>query len=178
MTEWIAASASLVVATTAVLLTYRTNRRLSQRQDQLARINLQLEQFYGPLLTLSSVSNAAWDVLIRTYRRERVAFLEGGTVTEEDRDVWVQWMQGVFMPANRRIYEVLVTKAHLLAAGDDMPQSLLDFCVHVAGYEIVMKQWERGDYSRLISLIDYPTQPFLEYVRSSFAALVLRVRSG
>src|SRR5262249_16273891 len=129
------------------------------------------EQLYGPMLALSSVIDACWALLMHTHRPHRLAFFDGGPITEADREVWVRWMETVFMPANRQIYELVVTKAHLLVLGDDMPQCLLDFCAHVAGYEVVLKQWEQGDYSTLLSPIEYPTRALFEHVRTSFTAL-------
>jgi hypothetical protein len=50
---------------------------------------------------------------------------------------WIAWMRTVFMPANRTIHELIVTKTHLLD-DDEMPAVLLAFLAHVSGYEVTM----------------------------------------
>jgi hypothetical protein len=168
VTAWITAAASVLVALLAGLLTYRNNQRLGLRQDQLARVNAQLEEFYGPLLALSQASNRAWLAFRRRYRPGGPYF--DGTETEADRNNWVHWMREVFIPTNRRIYEIIVTKAHLLD-DDEMPPCLLDLCAHVAGYEAMVKRWDKGDTTELTSLLNHPSEPFLQYVSESFARL-------
>ena len=94
-------------------------------------------------------------------------------MTDEQRAVWARWIGSVFMPVNKRSYEVIVTKAHLLE-GEEMPQCLLDFCAHVAGYEAILNSWDNGDYSVVGSLLDYPGAPYLDYIRETFVALKKR----
>lgn len=174
MTVLITAVASVAVALVAGLLTYRNSRKLGLRQDQLARVNLQLEELYGPLFALSQASNAVW-AAFRERHQHGMAYVADADLTQEQRELWTHWIANVFMPVNRRIFETIVSKAHLLE-GDVMPQSLLDFCAHVAGYEAVITRWAEGDYSTIGSLLDHPGEPFLTYVKESFVALRQRQR--
>jgi hypothetical protein len=50
------------------------------------------------------------------------------------------------MPGNRRIHELILSKADPLVE-NDMPQVLLVFCGHVLAYEVVLTRWEEGDFS-------------------------------
>lgn len=172
MAALITAIASVLVALVAGLLTYRNSRKLGVRQDQLARLNAQLEELYGPLFALSQASTAVFTAF-RERHEHGPAYVPGAELTAEQREVWAQWMTTVFMPINRRSYEIIVTKAHLLE-GDEMPKFLLDFCAHVAGYEAVLQRWEDGDYSDVGSLLDHPGEPYLHYIRDSFVTLKKR----
>jgi hypothetical protein len=173
MTAWITAAASVLVAVGAGLLTYRNARRLHQQQAQLERINAQLGELYGPLLALAATSDAAWQAFRGVFRPDSYFAVSGQDLSDEERMAWVRWMKIVFMPANRRAYELIVTKAHLLT-GQDVPKCLLDFCAHVAGYQVVVDQWENGDYSRLTSFIDHPRKAYLDYIAESFVELKRR----
>jgi hypothetical protein len=79
-------------------------------------------------------------------------------------------MRLVFMPANRRMVALIEGRSDLLE-GDEMPRVLLDFCAHVAGWEVTLKQWESGDYSRMLSIIDHPGAAVSTYVADVFRAL-------
>ncbi|HEU5471806.1 MAG TPA: hypothetical protein VFV67_14240 [Actinophytocola sp.] len=172
MTAVIAAVSSVLVAVLAGLFAYLNSRAASVRQDRLARVNAQLEELYGPLFALSQASNAVW----RTFRERHrfgMVFVPAAELTEEQRQVWVRWIRDVFLPMNRRAYEVIVTKAHLLE-GEEMPRCLLDFCAHVAGYEPVVRGWEDGDIAEIGSIVDHPGSTYLDYVRETFATLKKR----
>jgi hypothetical protein len=84
-------------------------------------------------------------------------------------------MRVVFTPSNRRIVQLIEEHSHLLE-DDDMPQVLLDFCAHVAGYEVTITDWDRGDYSVLVSIIDHPGSVLPRYAASRFTDLKTRQR--
>jgi hypothetical protein len=52
-----------------------------------------------------------------------------------------------------------------------MPQCLRDLCAHVAGYQLISKKWENGDYSENMSLVAFPGAELLNYVAKSYNAL-------
>jgi hypothetical protein len=170
VTAWITASISVLVAVGAALLAHRNAMQLHQRQGQLARVNAQLEELYGPLLALGTANNAAWAAFRSVFRPDSHYAVSGQDLTEDERSTWLRWMKIVFMPNNRRAYEIIVSRAHLLT-GSDVPRCLLDFCGHVAGYEVVVAQWEQGNYSQLTSYIAYPGNAYLDYIAESFAQL-------
>jgi len=82
-------------------------------------------------------------------------------------------MRVVFTPSNRRVVQLIEDHSDLLD-DDDMPQVLLDFCAHVAGYEVTLNKWDHGDYSVLTSLINHPGTALSEYAPSTFASLQAR----
>jgi hypothetical protein len=89
--------------------------------------------------------------------------------TQEQKEEYQLWYTTVFMPINRRMYELVLSKADLLVE-EVMPPVLLQLCAHVAGYEITAKRWERGDYSEHLSVIPFP-QDLGRYAQESFRSL-------
>ncbi len=169
---------TLVVTTvTAILLalvgyiaTYINNIRTTQRAERLARVNKQLNEFYGPLFALSQANDIAWQKFRDEYSPQGAFFSKIDPPTDEELQVWRLWMQTVFMPSNLRMYEIIISKADLLIE-KDMPQCLLLFCAHVAAYQPVLEKWETKDYSEHTSLINYPTKELLDYCDKSFEGL-------
>ncbi|QKW14261.1 hypothetical protein [Verrucosispora sp. NA02020] len=172
MTTFIAASVSLAVAAIAGVATYLNTRIMNQRQESLRRINTQLEELYGPLLSLSSTSQATWRVFRSVFKPELKVDITAN-LSSKEMDLWIAWMSQVFMPANRNSVEIIASKAHLIV-GDSMPDCFLDFAAHVAGFEVVVKQWESGDRSTLTSIIPHPRDPYHDYIRGSFLELKKR----
>ena len=68
------------------------------------------------------------------------------------------------------MYELVLSKSDLLIE-TEMPQCLRDLSAHVVGYQLVMKKWERGDYSENLSLLAFPQTDLLNYVTASYNAL-------
>jgi hypothetical protein len=73
--------------------------------------------------------------------------------------LWRAWVTNVFMPANRRMREVIVDRADLLR-GDTMPEELIAFCAHVATLEELIARWDRGDVSVSTPIYAYPGASF------------------
>jgi hypothetical protein len=73
------------------------------------------------------------------------------------------------MPGNRRLREVIVSKADLLI-DNDLPACLTAFCAHVSGWEVALRRWEDGDHSITGSAIPFPAE-LDEYARTSFLTL-------
>jgi hypothetical protein len=170
MAAWLTAVSGLLVAALGATLAYVNAQRLAQRQARLERVNRQLEELYGPMLALSEASSSSWKVFRAHYRPGGSFFDDGPPPTSEEKGAWIMWMNTVFMPANRAVYQLIVTKTQLLD-DDDMPPELLAFLAHVSGYEATMAAWKDGDHSRLTSLIDHPGEAFTEYAQTTFSTL-------
>ena len=163
----IAASASVAVAVITYLLTYLNSKRLSKWQDGLARTNAQLQQFYGPLLSLAETSERSWNLF-----REKYGLPDGGPevdISQEHRDLWILWVTNVFQPANSQMLHIIVDRADLLI-DNSVPPCLLDLCAHTSGYEVTIKQWQSGDYTDMYSIAYWPSG-LLDYLRASFELL-------
>jgi hypothetical protein len=170
---WVTAVGGISVALVAGLFAYFNSRRSSERQARLDRVNRQLEELYGPALAHAHASATAWLVFRSNYRPGGYFFEPDAALSDEERNAWVAWMKFVFMPSNRAIYQLIISKTHLLD-DDDMPPPLLAFLAHVAGYEVTLAAWAEGDYSQLTSLINHPGGSFQEYLANSFSKLKRR----
>lgn len=173
---WIAAVTAAVVALLSAFLSYLTTRRLSLRTNQLAFIERQLGELYGPLLALSKASGAAWSEFQRNYGVNRLEHpTEPATPTDEYVRAWRYWVLNAFMPINRKMFDIILAKTDLIQ-GEEMPVSFIDFCAHVAGYEVTLAQWADNDYSNLASVINYPSQALRDDIDETYRALKRRQR--
>lgn len=163
----ITASASVVVAVLIFVGNQIAQRHSELRQALLARVNAQLRELYGPLFALVAVNERIWRVMRESYLpssdQRAIGVLSAGQSTQ-----WQMWLSEALMPANRRMRDVIVQHADLLV-DDGMPQVLQDFCSHVASYEVLLAQVDRTLAER--ALVRHPGDPFVDYVRASYAAL-------
>lgn len=167
MTPWIAACGTIVAALLAALFAYRNAQNLHRAQERLKRVNSQIAEFYGPLFAISEASEAAWVALRLQLRPDGGFFVSD--LNEIERQLWKDWILSVFVPANRKMYDVIVANAHLLI-GEEMPPELHKFCAHVACYEVIIHRWERGDDSELSAAIVFPAE-VRPYIRKAFHQL-------
>jgi hypothetical protein len=170
MAPWIAAIISLAVALVAAISAYWNSRLLARRQDSLRRINSQLEELYGPLLALAFTGDAAWKAFRSKFKPDTKYAVTGHELTDEERALWIRWMTHVFMPANRLSVELIRSKAHLML-GEAMPACFLEMAAHVAGWEVVIKQWEEGNFSELTSILPHPRERYHDHITDAFSTL-------
>ncbi|MET7658389.1 hypothetical protein ABZT45_28075 [Streptomyces sp. NPDC005356] len=159
----ITASASIVVAVLAFLLSQRSQIRQERRQARLTRVNSQLRDLYGPLNTLIAANEKIWESLRATTlpaRDERSPDL----ATSD----WLRWRDQVLMPTNRRIRDLIVEHADLIIE-TDTPKPLLNFCAHTLSLEVTIAQEAEGEKRR--ALIEHPGEDLTVYVRDSFTHL-------
>lgn len=159
----ITASASIIVAVLAFLLTQQAQLRQERRQARLARINSQLRELYGPLNTLVDSNERVWDSL-------RSSFLPPQSERDPavDSSEWRKWRDEVLIPTNRRMRDLITENADLIIESE-VPHSLGDFCAHVLALEVSVL--EEGEGVRRRALIGHPGDEFVFYVHSSFARL-------
>ena len=161
----IAFVSAVALALLGYLATYGNNLILERRKARLERINQQLSDFYGPLLALVASTN----LLFQRWRQTEFKLQSWANASEQDKEQWRMWMSTAFMPLNRRMAEIITTKAHLIEE-DHMPPELLAFCAHVSAYEVLLQRWANGDLSRMIPYILFPT-PIIRYAEESFGRL-------
>jgi membrane protein YqaA with SNARE-associated domain len=63
----IAAIATILAVFIGYVLTHRSSQRLQQRQDELARVNRQLAELYGPLFVMIESGGVAFDAFCERY---------------------------------------------------------------------------------------------------------------
>lgn len=161
---------TVLLAVTGYAVTYQNTLRLTRRKERLDRVDRQLRELYGPLYALMESADKSWRAFRVQIERPTGSFWDADTPpTEQERAAWRLWMRHVLMPLNLRIEAVLVERADLLE-GNEMPASLLDLLAHIAAYKAVLRGWEEGDYSRHISVIDYPIEAN-RYVKREYLKL-------
>lgn len=65
---------------------------------------------------------------------------------------------------------MIINKAHLLIE-DEMPECLLRFCAHKAGYDVLIERWKQGDYRDHLSVVRHPGNELHNYLQQSFTTL-------
>ncbi|WP_027342074.1 hypothetical protein [Hamadaea tsunoensis] len=165
------AGTTVSVAVLGFLFTYFHTRRLQGRSDRLSRVNRQLTELYGPAFSLSDSTRISFESFCAKYDDVRQLKDDQEQLTVEQRSAWQAWMTIVFQPSNKRIYEILMTKADLLV-DETMPACISEFCSHVTSYDVVMAGWENGS-QELFAAIDYPPD-FTTYVRNTYTSLKRR----
>ena len=174
MDAWVGVFGGVLVAVVGALLAYFNTQRTNRRHARLDRVNRQLEELYGPMLAQAEASARGFTTFRARLRDGKpYMFTEQDPLTVRERDIWEVWMRQVFMPANRTVYDLIVTKTHLID-DDVMPEPLIHFLAHVKGYEVTMAAWDIGDYTHLTSTVDHPGREYDEYLRESFARLKKR----
>jgi hypothetical protein len=175
-----AALVGVVVAAIGYLVKYSTDLRLQQRNDRLERINLQLGEFYGPLLALTQSSEESWRAFRRRHRPPGDAsyWRSDPPIAEDDVLAWRLWMTTVFMPMNQRMTDLVLGHADLIEE-PEMPSCLLALCAHVGGYQAIIEEWgreqETGDISLArednISVVNFPGRELADYAVAGFSRL-------
>ncbi|MFF0065605.1 hypothetical protein ACFYRC_29420 [Streptomyces sp. NPDC005279] len=160
------------LALVGYLATYLNGVRLAQRQARLARVNLQLSDFYGPLFALMEANSRTYDSFSERYARPdgRDPFNHDIPPTEHELAEWRTWATTVFIPNIQAMRDVVVTKADLLIE-QEMPPALLQLCAHVSGYEITAARWAQGRYEEHLSVISFPGRELRDYTRERFTRL-------
>ncbi|HTI24074.1 MAG TPA: hypothetical protein VL652_23955 [Kutzneria sp.] len=168
MISWIAPSATIFAAVVAALLAYLNNNRMHRSQERLKWTNAQLGEFYGPLFSLSQAGEAAW-LEFRNQVAPGAEYLFAGELTETQKEEWRRWMTSVFMPINRRMHELIISRSHLLV-GDEYPPQFVAFCAHVAAYEVILFRWSLGDHSVINSTMRFP-QDYRQHIAQVYTQL-------
>jgi hypothetical protein len=152
------------------LVKYFNDVSITKRKDKLDRVNHQLKDLYGPLLSLTNSSNTAWVKFRSIYRNYNPAYFDSrNPPNEEEMKVWRLWMTTVFFPIVDKKYNIIIDNTDLIIE-DHFPKCLEDFCAHVNTYRPVLEKWKNGDYSEHVSLLGYPKE-LNSYFQSVFDKL-------
>lgn len=176
-TAWLTASTAIVVAIVTGSISYLTSRRLHRKQSELARVDRQLSELYGPLYALSRSSDFSWVTFRQNHGADRLAYFDvEADVSPDEIESWCEWMTHVFMPVNRKMQEILLSKTELLIS-DDLPESLIALCSHVAEYEMILARWASGNRDVLTATNNHPGRQLSEYAQTSYQFLRARQRT-
>ncbi len=162
-------SITVALALIGYLATYINNLILARRKEKLERINRQLSELYGPMFGITHASETAWKEFKKKYRFGPEFFDHKKRLSSKEFLAFRLWMTTVFMPMNKHLFDLILSKADLLIE-TEMPESMLQFCAHIAAYEAVLERWKKEDFSEIQSVIHYPGK-INEYARKSFVHL-------
>ena len=136
---------------------------------QLAHVEKQLSDLYGPLAFLIIEGNAFYRDLLTTLGREQV-FQENSDLSSDEQSLWLFWVDNDFMPRNEAIQHLLSCNAHLID-NETIPASYEAFMDHYNSWRVTHLRWKEDQikYS-LHSKGDWP-QEFNEDVQATFGRL-------
>lgn len=140
-----------LIAATVTATGWIVNSALGSRAEigrrraeaRLKHVEQQLEQLYGPLLFLVREGRSAWQDFCDTLGRD-VVFENGRPLTEEEKAIWLFWVDHEFMPRNAAIQSLLSSKTHLMA-GDRMPDSFMAFIEHYNAWRVTHLRWKKDE---------------------------------
>jgi hypothetical protein len=162
---------TVLVATSGYIVTYLNNVRLSQRKEQLDRIEKQLRELYGPLFALHRTTAAAWASFRSTYRKGNITYWSASNPpNDKEKAAWRLWMTEVFMPINEQMVQLIHDHADLLEE-PELPNCLLQLSAHVAAQRAILKAWQTEDYSRHTSVTNYPHDELEKYTQRHYERL-------
>lgn len=150
--------ATVTVAFVGYIVTYSNSLRLKRLDAQYEFVTAQLRDLYGPLFALTSANSRTWAAFRRVFRPGRRMFTDpSDPMTEDEIKKWSYWVTHVFQPSNRRMKQIIEANAHLFDERQ-LPTCVLDFLGHAYMFELVVANWQSGDYSILFTPIPYPKQ--------------------
>jgi hypothetical protein len=161
---------TIFLAFIGYLATYWNNIKIAQHQERLDRVNRQIKNLYGPLYALVTSANTTWIYFRRDYRPGGSFWGNNKRPSKEEAEAWRLWMSEVFMPLNIQMEKIFLENADLIDE-DVMPDCLLSLSAHVSAYKPVLKKWKDGDYSENTSVIKFPREELLDYVKSNYSRL-------
>ena len=157
---------AVALAWFAVVGAYLNSFRLARRKDRLDRVSQQLNEFYGPLYVSTMVGSIAIGALAGRLGDDGDPFSERLKNDPAALAEWKIWLPKVFMPLNEYREDLILRHSHLIRE-EEMPECLLQFAAHTAGYKAVLTKWGDKDFSELFSLVPFP-DPIYEYATRSY----------
>ena len=122
------------------VLASRNERRRLRLSAQLAHVEKQLAELYGPLAFLIYEGRATFEDLLATVGR-RYMFIHGQPLTDDEVQLWLFWVDADLMPRNAAIQALLSSKAHLIEA-DVLPASYVAFIDHYNSWRVTHARWK------------------------------------
>jgi hypothetical protein len=160
---------TVIVAFSGYLITHRSELSRARRAERLELIDRRINEFYGPLYIVIQDSYISYMTLLNKHNKTSSFLERDKQPTEQELLDWRIWMTNVFMPLNLHVEKLVLENAYLIRE-EKIPECLIQFLTHVSAYKAILKKWETGDYSELISVNDFPRE-LGEYATSSYQEL-------
>ncbi len=145
---------------------------LQRRQARLERLNAQLRDFYGPLYAIFQANHIAHLRFVDTLRPGSSTLFAPDVAPPNDEELrlWRLWAERAHRHRSTPADEPIINKAHLLIE-DEMPECLLRFCAHRAGYDVLIERWKQGDDRDHLSVVRHPGAELHDDLQQSFTRL-------
>jgi hypothetical protein len=123
------------------VLSERAERKRVRQAARLSYVQKQLEKLYGPLAFLVWEGRDTFNDLRNTLGPTSI-FGGDRTLTDDELQLWLFWVDQDFMPRNTTIQQLLSTNAHLIEGGE-MPESYRNFLDHHNNWRIYHERWTK-----------------------------------
>lgn len=148
-----------------------------RRTQDLERLGKQLEEFYGPVLSLTTSTWRIFKLFAEThtdcqYPTQMIQIIAKVQNDDYVRAEYVRWMRQALLPLHRRTATLLDSKAHLFEE-DSMNYEFMEYAAMVRSYEVIEHKWSQGDFTTLFSPLRYPPG-ILNHVDETFKKLRAR----
>jgi len=175
----------LLLAGGGYLFTYYNSKLSKEREAQIDRVNEQVRDLYGPLLSCITASRSAYEAMMRQHSPDGTpeSFIKATRQDPEgpEAKAYRHWMKEVLQPLNEKAVDAIVNHIDLLESNHVEPL-LLKLVAYVNTTKVLMSRWEGGNYSEW-SAISYPDE-LLQYVQLEFKkikerqAALLGIKNG
>jgi hypothetical protein len=150
------------------LTTHREEQR-RRTEAQLRFVERQIEELYGPLVSLLHEGRRTFADLLQSLGRNYV-FIVGKPLPKEELHTWLYWAENEFLPRNEKIKDLLKSKTHLIE-GPEFPESYVRFLDHCNSWAINHRRWkDQGIEYSWRSKINWPEEFGIE-VLDTFKSL-------
>ncbi len=138
-------------------LAQKKERHFEQLKWAKAFIDSQLSELYGPIYGLL-LENDRHRIDIEEIFGRSTIFVGSIPLTDEEKNIWVHYLENYYLPNNRKIVEIIKEKIHLLV-GDELPKSFLSFIDYAVAFEAAHKQFnDLGKQYGFHSKTNFPIQ--------------------
>jgi hypothetical protein len=153
----IAASVTVIGWMVNYLLSSNHERKRARLAAQLAHVEKQLAELYGPLAFLIYEGRATFEDLLQTVDR-RYLFIDNKPLSDAEVRMWLFWVDEDLMPRNAAIQALLSSKSHLIDA-ENLPESYVAFLDHYNSWRVTHSRWtKQGVEYSWHSKVNWPSE--------------------
>ena len=133
------------------------DQQKAKAEATLQFVERQLEELYGPLVALMYEGRQIFADLLDSLGRDHV-FFGDRHLPPEELAAWLFWAENSFLPRNKQIRDLLVSKTHLVE-GKKFPESYVQFFLHESSWRLRHDRWlkEKVAYNWR-SCVNWPVQ--------------------
>jgi len=161
---------TILLAFIGYIVSYLNNLRINKRKDRLDYVNKQLNEFYGPLYVITQSSEITYEALREvTAKRGNRYINQEAPKKKGDLSQWEIWLKEVFIPTYDILDKLIIEKSYLIEERD-IPDCLNNIIAHNAGYKVLIKNWEKGNFEDRKSIVKY-ADDLAKYAKEKYLKL-------